>query len=77
MRRISTCRSVAVDNKNGLALPAAVLPDPPARLALPVYFLDKVEFLPLEDIFVEVQLFRPPTMQQAINGHGKEQVDPD
>ena len=67
--------SIAVDDKDRLASPSAVLADPPGRFALPVDVLDKVEILALEDIFGGAQLLRSPAVQDSVDGHGKEQAD--
>ena len=64
--------SIAFDDKDGFTSPAAVLPDPPGRLAMPVDVLDKVEILPLKDVFRGSRLFRPAEVKQAIKGHNKQ-----
>ena len=68
--------SIAVNDKDGLASPARVLPDAPGRLALEVDILDKVKILVSRAIFRGDHLLRAPEVEQPPKGPAKQQADP-
>lgn len=68
--------SIAFDDKDGLTSPAAVLPDPPGRLAMPVNALGKVQIFVARAIFLGDHLLWPPEVQQTVEGPAEQQPDP-